>query len=190
MSLTSRNDSQSTDPGEVEEVVMTAKFPFVIGGAAVAAPGFDVSGKVMDQLGVPVEHVSMLIAPTTLGGAAPQTVVTDVNGNYTFAGISNGTYTVTPSQPGIFMTPASAQVTVNDQNLPVPLFTSGIASFAPGTYNLQEALDSLRTIVDLKVPTPRELIHFDVSPIPTGDGVIDVKDSLNILRMVVGLPPV
>ena len=79
---------------------------------------------------------------------------------------------------------------MNDQNQTVPLFTSGIASFAPGTYNIQEALDSLKSIVGLKTPTPRELLRFDVAPVPIGDSIIDVRDSLNILRMVVGLPPV
>jgi hypothetical protein len=184
------HNSQSSDPGEVEEIVMTAKIPFTIGGAPIAPPGFAVSGQVIDKLGLPVEHVSMLISPKTLGGSAPQTVLTDVNGNYSFAGIINGTYDVTPSLPGIFIVPAVVQVVVNSQNKSVPIFTSGIASFAPGTYNIQEALDSLKSIVDLRVPTPRELLRFDVAPVPAGDGIIDVRDSLNILRMVVGLPPV
>jgi hypothetical protein len=183
------HNSQSTDPGEKEEVVMTAKVPFTIGGAAVAPPAFSVSGQVVDKLGVPVEHVSMLISPQTLGGSAPQTVLTDVNGNYTFTGIINGSYDVTPSLPGIFITPAIKQVVVLDQNQTIPVFTSGIASFTPGSYNLQEALDSLKSVVELKKPTARELIRFDVAPKPAGDGVIDVRDSLNILRMVAGLDP-
>jgi len=183
------HNSQSDDPGEVEEVVMTAKVPFTVGGAAVAAPGFTVSGKVFDKLGAPVEHVNMLISPQTLGGSAPQTVLTDVNGNFTFTGIINGSYDITPSLPGIFITPASTQVAVNDQNMTVPNFTSGIASFTPGSYNLQEALDSLKSVVDLKKPTQKELLRFDVAPMPTGDGIIDVRDSLNILRMVAGLDP-
>jgi hypothetical protein len=182
--------SQSKDAGEVEEIVMTALVPFTIGGAAQEPHVFTLSGKVIDQLGTPVEHVSMLISPKTLGGSAPQTVLTDIDGNYTFTGITNATYDITPSQPGIFVVPTSRQVTVNEQNQSVANFVAGIASFSPGSYNIQEALDSLKSVVGLKSPSSRELLRFDVAPVPFGDSVIDVRDSLNILRMVVGLPPV
>jgi hypothetical protein len=181
---------QSTDAGEVEEIVMTAKVPFTIGGTPQPPHVFAFAGAVIDQLGTPAANVSMLISPKTLGGSAPQTVLTDANGNYTFTGITNGTYDITPSQPGIFMVPSSRQLVMNEQNQSVPNFVSGIASFSPNSYNIQEALDSLKSVVGLKSPTPRELLRFDVAPVPFGDSIIDVRDSLNILRMVVGLPPV
>ena len=169
---------------------MTVLVPINIGGPVIPPPVFTCAGKVFDKLGAPAEHVSMLISSLTLGGSDPQTVQTDVNGNYTFTGIRNGNYVITPSKPGIFIVPASRQVVMNSQNQSVPNFVSGIASFSPGSYNIQEALESLKSIVGLKTPTPRELLRFDVAPVPIGDSIIDVKDSLNILRMVVGLPPV
>jgi len=192
------HNSQSPDPGEREEVVMTARVPINIGGTPVAPPTFTIKGRVIDQLGAAVTGVSVQIASATLGGTGVQTVLTDANGNFTSAGVTNGTYEITPTLAGRVMKSATgtptAIVTVNDQILTVPNFTASIATFSPGSYSINEALDSLRSIVGIKTPTPAEVLRFDVSPIfngiPTPDGAIDVRDSLNILRMVVGLNPV
>jgi hypothetical protein len=189
----------SQTPGDIgEEVVVTALVPINIGGPVVAPPLFPINGKVVDQVGTAVAGVNMLIAPKVLaGGTASQTVVTDANGNFT-GNVSNGTYEITPSLAGrVFKTPTAtptAIVTVNDQIATIPNFTASIATFSPGSYSINEALDSLKSIVGIKAPTPAEKFRFDVAPIfngiPSPDGVIDIRDSLNILRMVVGLNPV
>lgn len=66
-------------------------------------------------------------------------------------------------------------------------------TFTPGSYSIQEALDALRMNVGLKNPSAAELARLDVAPFVNGvvqpDGLIDLKDVLNILRMAVGLPP-
>jgi hypothetical protein len=176
------------------EVLLTALIPLNIGGNAIAPPGFTVSGTVLDQVGAPAKGVNVTIASLTLGGAATQTVQTDGKGTYTFPDITNGSYTVTPTLAGHVFAAPSAQVTVSDQIPTVPNFTMSIATFDPNSYSINEALDSLRSIVGSKTPTPTEKFRFDVAPIfngiPAPDGVIDIRDSLNILRMVVGLNPV
>ena len=53
-----------------------------------------ISGTVVDDLGRPIPGVTV-----TLGGDATAVTVTDAEGNYTFAGLPAGTYTVTESQP-------------------------------------------------------------------------------------------
>lgn len=52
-------------------------------------------------------------ATVTLSGAEGATTTADASGNYSFNGVVNGTYTVTPSNQGVTFTPPSRQVTVN-----------------------------------------------------------------------------
>jgi hypothetical protein len=182
------------EAGETEEIVMTCKVPFNIGGTPIAPPAFTVSGKVVDQLGAPVTGVDVRITSLTLAGSATQVVATDGNGNYAFTGIVNGSYDITPSSlAGHTFKAPTAQVVVNSQNLVAPNFTASIATFGPNSYSLNEAIDSLKEVVGIKAPTAADKLRFDVSPIfngiPAPDGVLDLKDSLNILRMVVGLNP-
>lgn len=53
-----------------------------------------ISGTVVDDLGRPIPGVTV-----TLGGDVTATTVTDADGNYSFAGLPAGTYTVNEAQP-------------------------------------------------------------------------------------------
>ena len=55
-------------------------------------------------------------ATVTLSGSAAATTTTDSSGNYSFVGLANGTYTVTPSNAGYTFNPVSQSVTVNGAN--------------------------------------------------------------------------
>jgi hypothetical protein len=73
-----------------------------------------ISGTVKDSVGgFPSAGVTMTI--TGLGIPA-KTTTTDAAGNYTFTGLPNGTYTVTPSQTGHRFSPTSLSVTINNSN--------------------------------------------------------------------------
>lgn len=63
-------------------------------------------------------------ATVQLSGAANAVAIVDANGNYSFTGLGNGTYTVTPSKSGIGFSPPSQQVTINGGNVTVPAFTA------------------------------------------------------------------
>jgi len=52
----------------------------------------------------------------TLTGDAAGSTTTSSDGSYTFAGLSNGTYTITPSLTGYIFTPASQTVTIPDDD--------------------------------------------------------------------------
>ncbi len=52
----------------------------------------------------------------TLSGPAAATTTTDTSGNYSFGGLANGTYTVTPSNTGYTFSPLNQSVTVNGAN--------------------------------------------------------------------------
>ncbi len=55
-------------------------------------------------------------ATVSLSGAATATTVADASGNYSFTGLPNGLYTVTPSGSGTTYLPASQSVTLNNAN--------------------------------------------------------------------------
>lgn len=52
-----------------------------------------------------------------LSGAKSASTTADTNGNFAFTGLSNGSYTVTPSKSGYTFSPASTNVTVNGANV-------------------------------------------------------------------------
>jgi hypothetical protein len=62
-------------------------------------------------------------ATVTLSGTSSNTVTADSSGNYSFAGLANGTYTVTPSNSGYNFSPASQTVTINGTNVTNVNFT-------------------------------------------------------------------
>src|SRR5207245_1529929 len=62
-------------------------------------------------------------ATVLLSGTAGATTLTNSAGNYTFTGLANGSYTVTPNNPGFTFTPASQNVTVTT-NVPGVNFTA------------------------------------------------------------------
>ena len=55
-------------------------------------------------------------ATVTLSGTAAATTTTNSSGNYSFSGLANGNYTVTPSNAGYTFTPLNQNVTVNGAN--------------------------------------------------------------------------
>lgn len=65
-----------------------------------------VSGGATDHSGVTIN----------LTGAATKNMTTAAGGSYSFTGLGNGSYTVTPSRVGYVFTPPSSNVTVNYDN--------------------------------------------------------------------------
>jgi hypothetical protein len=63
-----------------------------------------------------------------LTGAATATVTANTSGVFTFTGVKNGSYTVTPTKTGFVYTPASRAVTVNGANATAN-FSSAVQTF-------------------------------------------------------------
>jgi FtsP/CotA-like multicopper oxidase with cupredoxin domain len=72
---------------------------------------YSLSGTIRTPINLPVAGVTV-----TLTGAANATATTNASGGYTFTGLVNGAYTVTPTQTGRTFTPLSRNVTVNNAN--------------------------------------------------------------------------
>jgi Domain of unknown function (DUF4082)/Bacterial Ig domain/Carboxypeptidase regulatory-like domain len=68
-------------------------------------------------------------ATVSLAGASTAATTADGSGNYSFAGLANGSYTVTPSQAGFVYTPSGQAVTVNGANLTSINFTSVLQTY-------------------------------------------------------------
>src|SRR6185437_7438999 len=81
---------------------------------------------------VPTFSISGAISPAasgngatlSLSGTATASATADASGNFTFTGLANGSYTVTPSKTGFTFTPASAPITVNGANVTGVNFTA------------------------------------------------------------------
>jgi uncharacterized protein (TIGR03437 family) len=63
-------------------------------------------------------------AAVALSGGASKTTTADASGNYTFTGLSNGTYTVTPTVTNATLTPVNRTVSINNASLPGTNFTA------------------------------------------------------------------
>ncbi|MGD0168368.1 MAG: carboxypeptidase regulatory-like domain-containing protein, partial [Smithella sp.] len=77
---------------------------------AAAPASYSISGTATIN-GVALQGVSI-----TLSGAGSATTATDTSGNYAFANLSAGSYTVTPSLAGYTYSPSSTTVNITDAN--------------------------------------------------------------------------
>jgi hypothetical protein len=68
-------------------------------------------------------------ATVTLGGTESQTVTTDSQGKFSFGGISNGPYTVTPTKTGFVFTPPSITLNVTGSSVTGVNFSSAVQTF-------------------------------------------------------------
>ena len=88
--------------------------------AAVAAPQtWSVTGKITPS-------ASGAGATVTLSGAAAGTAPADFAGLYTFTGLANGSYTLTPARPGYAFNPTSQNVAVSGTNVAIPTFAATV----------------------------------------------------------------
>jgi hypothetical protein len=91
--------------------------PVTVSGANVAQIAFSAS--------VPTFSLSGTISPAAAGSGATVTISGGVNGsttadssgNYTFANLDAGSYTVSPSKPGATFSPASQAVSISSANV-------------------------------------------------------------------------
>ncbi|PYR93364.1 MAG: hypothetical protein DMF84_10265 [Acidobacteria bacterium] len=104
---------------------------------AVTVTGANVTGVNFVAQAIPTWTISGTITPASVGagatvtlGGVALTTTADASGNYSFSGLSNGTYTVTPAKAGASFTPVNQSVTVNGTNVTGINFT-GVTTIAP-----------------------------------------------------------
>ena len=94
------------------------------GGGKFNTAGFNLSGAI-----TPTAAGSG--ATVALSGGASASATADSSGNYTFAGLANGSYMVTPKHTGYAFTPGNQSATVNGANVSGVNFTANAAPVAP-----------------------------------------------------------
>jgi hypothetical protein len=92
-----------------------------------------ISGSVTaDGVGIPGVTVS-LTGTQSATSSSSTTTTTDTNGNYSFGGLVNGGYTVTPTITGRTFTPSSSSLTIHDGDISGVNFTAGASTIAVST---------------------------------------------------------
>lgn len=87
---------------------------------ATASATFSISGTIT------LSGSALSGAAVALTGPAAANTTTNTSGNYTFSGLGNGTYTVTPSHSGDTFTPANQSVTISGANKTGVNFTATV----------------------------------------------------------------
>ncbi len=95
---------------------------------------FSISGTVTISGGGALAGVTM-----SLSGAAGGSTTTNASGVYTFAGLSNGSYTVTPAMAGYTFSPVNRNVSINNANVTGQNFT---ATPTGGTFSISGTVTS------------------------------------------------
>jgi hypothetical protein len=117
--------SYTVTPSKIGFTFTPASQPVTDNGASVTAVNFTTQA-------IPTYTISGTISPAASGasttvflsGAATATATADSSGNYSFAGLSSGSYTVTLAKTGFIFTPASQPVTVNGASVTAVNFTA------------------------------------------------------------------
>ncbi len=120
------NGSYTITPSKTGFAFTPINSPQTISGAnitsvnftAAAVPTFSISGSVKSG-GSGLSGVTM-----TLSGAGSASTTSDASGDFTFNGLPNGNYTITPSKTGYTFTPASSPQTVSSANITSIDFTA------------------------------------------------------------------
>jgi hypothetical protein len=104
---------------------------FAPASQAITVSGGDATAATIDAQPV---TIGGSIAPAAIGDGATltltggATVTADADGNFSFSGVPNGTYTVTPSKSGMVFTPLNQSVTVaNTTSVSGVAFTGAVA---------------------------------------------------------------
>jgi hypothetical protein len=113
-----------------------AGYTFTPSSATATVSGANVTGLSFTAAAIPTYSISGNVsaaganATVTLTGSASGTISADSSGNFTFTGLPNGGYNVTPTKAGYTFTPASASSTVNGANVTGANFTATVVTYS------------------------------------------------------------
>jgi hypothetical protein len=120
------NGSYTLTPSKTGFAFTPASQPATVNNANVTAMNFST---LTSSISGTISGAGGNAATVNLSGAATATVTADASGNYAFDGLTDGSYTVTPSKSGFSFSPASRPVTLNSANV------SGV-NFSTVTYSI------------------------------------------------------
>jgi hypothetical protein len=128
--VTPSNTGYSFNPTTLAAIITSAN---ITGMNFVASPQ---TGQTFSISGTISPASSGTGVGVVLSGPVGATATTNSSGNYTFTGLPNGTYVVTPNKSGISFTPASLTETINGANQSGANFTATSGSQSTHTVTL------------------------------------------------------
>ena len=115
------NGAYTVTAGKSGYTFSPASQPVTLSGASVSGVNF---GTITYTIAGTIAGLGGPGATVSLSGSATATVTANASGNYAFSGLTNGSYTVTPSQSGFSFSPGSQAVTVNNAGVSAVNFTT------------------------------------------------------------------
>jgi Domain of unknown function (DUF1929)/Bacterial Ig domain/Glyoxal oxidase N-terminus/Kelch motif len=124
------NGAYTVTPSKTGFTFSPLSQPATVNGANVSGINFTGTAQTFSISGTISPSTSGGGATVALSGASTATVTADASGNYSFPGLANGAYTVTPSKAGFTFSPLSQPATVNGANVSGINFTGTAQTFS------------------------------------------------------------
>jgi uncharacterized protein YjbI with pentapeptide repeats len=124
------NGSYTITPSKTGFAFNPASQPASVNGANLSGINFSGAVQTWSISGTISPSPAATGATVTLSGAASATVTPDVSGNYSFTALTNGSYTVTPTEGGYTFNPASQTTKINGAAVTGLNFTAQTAGTA------------------------------------------------------------
>ena len=124
------NGSYTVTPAKSGIIFLPTSQTVTVDGFSLKAVNFSVLVPTWSLSGNLSPAASGSGATLTLGGAGSSSTTADSSGNYTFSGLANGTYSVTPSKSGYAFSPVAQSATISGANVANVNFTVSVAPIA------------------------------------------------------------
>ena len=153
------------------------------GGSGVEPPTFDLSGFISSA----ITDTSVSSVSVTLSGAGSATTFTDGTGQYSFSGLDNGSYFVTPSFTNAEFNPIVRPVTINGAGITNSNFLAFRSSLVASGIDFlpQSFLSSEQLRVSLIVDNG-DAIFTDSSDFPLKKQPLDGSPTITLARRFLG----
>ncbi|HYA95499.1 MAG TPA: family 16 glycosylhydrolase, partial [Terriglobales bacterium] len=136
------NGSYTVTPAKSGAVITPTSQTVTVDGFNVKAVDFSAQAQTWSLSGTLSPAASGSGATLTLGGAASATTTANSSGAYSFSGLANGTYSVTPSKSSYVFSPSAQAETISGASVSNVNFT---VSAAPVTVSLSPVTATLTT---------------------------------------------
>jgi hypothetical protein len=179
-------------PGSYTVTPSKTGFTFAPTSQSVPVTNTNVPGVNFTISPIPTYSISGNVSPLpngsgvtmSLTGLQTASATTDSSGNYIFAGLNNGSYTVKPSKAGLSFTPASTAVTISNASVSIVNFTAQTAVSGSLAIDANVSTDRNTSSTSLVSPifstaATNELLLVFVSADDNGSGTNITVSNLN-----------